>query len=474
MSGRKTAAIAAILLIAVLARSYPEDREIRIYFKGARVVPHAGVLAYGSATINGREVPFATLIDGVGISWSLYIELPYSGTLLDYVIYGERLIGVGYVDTPDGRRALATAIDTRHGSNLWAFYLGEGYALAKALTPAGNHFVISGIIQLPDAKDSDLLIALTDESGNLVNSVSVGTAAYSDFVERCYSLNDDVLLVGSTWGYNVSYSDALLAWKTGDGFSLVTVGGADRDEALAALQVDGKLFAVGVTHTSQGGLSDAFLASVVNGSLKVLTIGWPSYDGFTDLAQINGSIYILGYTIQKGRMYGLIVKVSEDGSVKNSVAIGGEADLAPFSIGRLGNDIVATFGCGSGLLILELDKNLAPSKARILGNAALKTVKVLQIDPSQHIYNMSDSWSARTYTAFVQRNLNLEAKALPVALHSLPLSLTEITVEIGSFEQKEPPLQILLRMIESNIPLLILAIPLLAIIVAVIVTKHRT
>ncbi len=44
---------------------------------------------------------------------------------------------------------------------------------------------------------------------------------------------------------------------------------------------------------------------------------------------------------------------------------------------------------------------------------------------------------------------------------------------MGSLEEREPLPQVLLRAIESNIPLLILALPLLAVLIAVMVGRRR-
>lgn len=98
---------------------------------------------------------------------------------------------------------------------------------------------------------------------------AVGSYMYNDFAERCYATGSTLILLGSTWSHNVSFSDVFLADVQGGSFT--TLGGADRDDGYAAAAVGNGVVVAGSTLSSPGGFSDAFYAVVQGGSFRVFS-----------------------------------------------------------------------------------------------------------------------------------------------------------------------------------------------------------
>jgi len=468
---KRELALLSIVWIAVtlVARSALSESP-RLAFYGARVLPSGLVVAFGSMTLGSATSPLIVIADGSGcVVSSFYLEVEGRAAFLDSLLVDNSLVAVGYIDSVVGRRAVLAA-EVRGGAVEWAAAFGSGFVdFAKSVAPFGGGYALVGVTQPPDASDSDALLIVVDRSGGLRGAYAVGSYMYNDFAERCYATGGKLILVGSTWSHNVSFSDVFLADVQGGSFA--TLGGADRDDGYAAAAVGNGVVVAGSTLSSPGGFSDAFYAVVQGGSYRVFSIGWPSYDGFADVYWTGGKLFMVGYSVREGKELGLLVRAGEEG-FEAGVMVECEGDLYPLAVGAWREEVVAVFAYSGSLLVLTFDENLKPLRAFSIGYSAPPTVKVLQIESvSQRSYVLSGSWSLKRQSLSIKR-VELQSQPLAAKLAPLDIPSQKALVEVGVLEEREPIWKTLIRLIEDNIPLLMIAVPLSAIIVAVVLRRR--
>jgi hypothetical protein len=89
----------------------------------------------------------------------------------------------------------------------------------------------------------------------------------------------------------------------------------------------------------------------------------------------------------------------------------------------------------------------------------------------QRSYVLTGSWSLKRQSLPIKQ---VELQSQPLAAKLVPLNVPsqKAPVETGVLEEREPISKILIRLIESNIPLLMIAVPLSAIIIAVVLKRR--
>jgi len=467
---REFVPLLALALVALLPAASVRAESAALAFHGARVLPSGLVVALGSASVDGAAAPLAVVVDSSGrVVSSFYLKIGGRGALLDAFLANGSLVAVGYVDSVVGRRAVL-AVKVRGGKVEWSAALGSGFVdFARCAAPFGGGYALAGVTQPPGASDSDALLLFVDEGGALRGAYAVGAYMYNDFAERCYSAGGALLLVGSTWSHNVSYSDSLLIDAERGAFT--TLGGAGRDEGFAAAVLqDGSVVVVGSTFSAPGGLSDAFYAVVREGSFKAFTVGWPGYDGFVDVCQVGGKLYVLGYSVQEGGERGLLFRAGESG-FERGVALKCEGDLIPLAVGAWGEEVAAVFSHSGALVVVTFNSDLKPLRAFAVGYTAPPLVRVLEVKSVGQRSRAVEGLSLKSQ-ALAPKRVELQSAPLAAELAPLDLPSRSVAVEEGVLEEGEPLWKTLLRLVEGNIPLLILAIPLAAVVIAVIL-KHR-
>ncbi len=442
---------------------------MHLSFRGARVLPSNIVVAYGSVAVGGRTAPLVAILDSSGrVLSSFYLQIEGDGVFLDAIPTEDGLVAVGYVDSVVGRRA-ALAARIRSGEIEWAIALGSGFVdFAKSVALFNDNYALAGVTQPSRESDSDVLLIFVDSGGRLREAYAMGTYMYNDFAERCYNVGSALILVGSTWSHNVSYSDALLI--DAERGTFITLGGASRDEGFAAAVLEDGFVVVGSTFSVPGSLSEAFYAVVRGGSVSVFSVSWPGYDGFVDVHRFNGKLYMIGYSVHEGRERGLLFRASESG-FERGVVLECEGDLTPLALGSWGEVVVAVFSCSGSLLVLTLDSDLNPIRAYAAGYSAPPAVRVLMVRGVEQRWRAAEGWSLKSQTLTPKR---VELVSQPLAAGLVPLSIPsrEVPVEGGILEGGEPLWKILVKLVKDNVPLLIIAIPVGAIIIAIIL-RHR-
>jgi hypothetical protein len=457
------------IAVALAAKSAFAENP-RLAFYGARVLPSGLVVAFGSATSGSATSPLLVIADSSGrVVSSYYLEVDGRGAFLDSLLVDGSLVAVGYIDSVVGRRAVL-AVEVRGGVVEWATALGSGFVdFAKSVVPFDNGYALAGVTQPPNASDSDALLVVVEGSGGLREAYAVGSYMYNDFAERCYTSGGRLILVGSTWSHNVSFSDVLLADVQGGSFA--TLGGADRDDGYAAAIVERVVIVAGSTLSSPGGFSDAFYAIVQESSYRVFSIGWPSYDGFADVYPSGSKLFLVGYSVREGKELGLLVRAGEEG-FEAGVMVECEGDLSPLAVSAWKEEVVAVFAYSGSLLVLTFDENLKPLQAFAIGYSAPTTVKVLQVESvSQRSHVLTGSWSLKRQSLHIKQ---VELQSQPLAARLVPLDIPsqKALIEVGVLEEREPIWKTLIRLIENSIPLLMIAVPLSAIVIAVVLKRR--
>ena len=433
------------------------------------MLPDGVIVAYGSAVVRGHTNPLVIVADSSGrVLSSFYLEVKGRGVFLDALPIEDGLVAVGYVDSVAGRRA-ALAVGVRGGEIEWAVALGSGFVdFAKSMVPLNDSYALVGVTQPSRESDSDVLLIFADSSGRLREAYAMGAYMYNDFAERCYDLGGALVLIGSTWSHNVSYSDVLLIDARRE--TLTTLGGADRDEGFAVAALEDGFVVVGSTFSAPSSLSEAFYAVVRGSSFSTFSIGWPGYDGFVDVHYFGGKLYVVGYSVHEGRERGLLFRASESG-FERGVVLECEEDLTPLAVGSWGEEVAAVFSYSGSLLVVTFDGDLNPLRAFVVGHSAPPVVKVLKVRGVEQRSRAAEGWSLKSQTLTPKR-VELLSRPLVARLVPLDLSSRRLAVEEGVLEEGEPLWRVLIRFIEGNIPLLVITIPLGAVIIAIIL-RHR-
>lgn len=472
---RETTALIIALLLPVASVSQP----VQLNFKGAKVVVSGRLLAYGQAGLNGMLHPLLVLVDlNCGAEFSAYLESDVKGVFLDAVENNSSIVAVGYSqDSPFSRSILFAEFHSNESSYkiTRALKLSSGFGdIAKSVVSLRNGYIIVGLSQNPDTGVSDLAVITVKENSEVGEATSFGVPYYHSFVEKAYILNGELLLIGATWSYNVSMSDALVVHaKDSRTIHAFTLGGADVDEGLAASYDFGEaVVLVGSTRSSSKGYSDGFYAVMGEDEVGVTAFGTPSYDGFVDLLSFNSKLYLLGYTVSKEREIGVILLVKENKPFK-AVAVTCDQGLVPLAIGQHKGHIVTVFSSENSLLVLTLDEELKPLNASSIGYAAIEGINILELNGLEDRYeDLTGKYILRDQS-LVPRNISLTVRELEVSIKKIDLPVKSLRIVAGRFEEKEPLLEIVVRVIESNIPLLTVLLPLVAILIALVIAKRK-
>lgn len=436
---------------------------------GAKVLPTGSILAWGVIRADNTMLPAVVIVDSTGSIYdAFYLTVPNSRiVILDALDIDGRIVIGGFIERERLREAFAAKLNNK--TLEWAFSLHPGPYFVKTLSRYNDEYILTGPVS--GVSDSDIAVVYITERASIVNALRIGSPMYDDFVEKVYAFEDSLLLIGSTWCQNVSYTDALLIDLTNRSPSFVTIGGADRDEGFAAKVLDSGVVLVGSSFSSPGGLSDAYLAILKKTNLKVLTTGWPSYDGFIDACGNLTDLFLLGYSTIEGRNWGLVVRMSEEGSILGSL-IESEESVVPLAIGYNNTKLVTVFKVTEALVVITFDYDLKPLTAFMVGDSNITTIRVRRlVDVEKRVYNMDGTWRIQELS-LSSTPIEIAASSLNIEVHPLGLVSRPLRIEIGEYTERVPLTRLLVSAIEQNIPLLIIALPLFAVILAIIAARR--
>lgn len=460
-----------VLLVALHLADVVSSQPLRV--TGVKFLPTGSILVWGETPVNNTLSPAVIIVDGNGrILDAFYFVIPNArGVILDAIAEDEEIVVGGFVER--GRRKEAFVARVGNGTVDWAVSIRDHVYFVKALAKRNNGYALFGLsVGLTSGViDSDIAIVYMDEKASVGSVIIIGCPMYDDFVEKVLTLNESILLIGSTWCQNISYVDTLLVNLTGGTPESIAVGGASYDEGLAVKVLNGKAALVGSSFTSPGGLSDAYLAILGGTDLKVLTVGWQSYDGFADLIGSLADIYLLGYTVIEEKSVGLLVRVNE-GKVTSGLLIESDESIVPLSIGFVSEKLITVFKVSNALILVSFDPNLKPLTAFIVGESNLTTIYIRKVkNIEKRVYNVGDLWKAQPINLTLTKS-EVSVRALNMEVHPLSAASRPLRIEIGEYGEEVPLTKLLVRTIEQNIPLFIFLLPLL-VIVLVVLTARR-
>ena len=443
---------------------------------GAKVLPSGLVVAYGSALLGGRKLP-ALLVASVNgsVLYSALLDVGLGGAFLDVIAADDGYYAVGYVRGVVGRQAILLAKLGRSGVE-WAKALGGGASdYAKAIVKLGDDYLVACVTRSYSLlRGSDLLILRVSGEGEVEEAWALGVPAYEDFVEKAYVVGSDVLLVGTTWSYNVSFSDAMLVWLRNGSAEAVVVGGVDVDEGYIALPSRDRVVLAGSTRSSGMGQSDAYIAMVGQTLYSVRAIGWPSYDGFTAACPLNNSYILLGYATLDTRQDALLV-LADDTGFPAAYVISCGGDATPLAVGHCENGVLAALSCSNSLVLVLFSPDLKPLSAVALANAstAPTSLKVLRVSSlSRRCETLTSSWTLKRHKLSV-RSVTPLVKPLEARLVPLNLSSVEVEVTTGDLREGKPLPELLMEVLEEYLPLLALIAPVVILVALILILKRR-
>jgi len=443
---------------------------------GVKVLPNGLVAAYGSALWGGRRLPALLIADVDGsIVYSAILDMRFSGAFLDVTAVNGSYYAVGYVRGVVGRQAVLLAKLGDNGLE-WVKALGGDISdYAKAVVRVGDDLLIACVTRSYGLlRGSDILILRVNADGELEGAWALGVPAYEDFVEKAYAVGAEVLLVGTTWSYNVSFSDAILVWLRNGSAEAVVVGGVDVDEGYAAVPASGNVILVGSTRSSSIGQSDAYVAVVGRMLYSVRAVGWPSYDGFTATCLRDGSYVLFGYATLDARQDALLV-LANDSSISEAYIISCGTDATPLTVENYGGRVVAALSCSDVLILALFSSDLHPLHAVALGNAskAPASLRVLRVKSlREHCRMLTASWSFKRQELSV-RPVTPLVRSLDAKLVPFNISSTEVKVVVGELEERRSLLKLLMEIIERNLPLLVLIAPVIILVALILILKRR-
>lgn len=462
--------ITASLLITVcylttvtMVHSQPQFR-----VTGANVMPTGSVIAWGELFINNTRYPVVVIVNSSsGSSEAFYLDLNYRAVILNAFEDDSGIITGGFIEKEGHREAFVVKL--KNGSVKWAVSFNQDLLFVKTLTKYDdNAYALIGLAR--GKGDSDIAIVNIDEQAAVESAWKIGNPMYDDFVERAFALRETMQLVGSTWCQNVSYADALLINVMDSSLQSIAIGGPDRDEGLAVITSGGKTFLVGTTFSSLGGLSDAFVAIHDGESLKVITVGSSDYDGFVDICRNSSDLYLIGYMVIEGKIMGLLVHANESRIISGTL-IESDGSVVPLSIGLTNNGkLVATLKVSNTLTVMAFNSDLEPLAAFTLGEPNVR-IRVLSVDLGKWIYNVSNTWRAQHLT-LSPASIKISVSTLDIKAHPLTLASIPLFIEKGQHTENVPVTRLIISAIEDNIPVLVIAVPLLTIVVVIIVSRR--
>ena len=447
------------------------------------------IIAHGYVYVKSLKKPFILRVplNESEKTWGHVFDLEGYGVLYSSTTLHDRsLIAVGYTYTQENGFDIIALRVNREGKVSWAYALGgKGDDLGVDILLVDNEALIVGYSRsfgFGSFNDWNIIMLKIDLSGNLVRSWVLGTEAYDDFVKGVYrTSNGELLLFGETWSYNVSMSDVLLVKMNSDMEVLwsKSMGGSSREEALATVESgEGGFIVVGVSESLPFGGTDGFFLKVDEGGWLeyVRGVGWDGGDGLIDVYSLGDSYILLGYTsLRREETDLLFLEVSREGNLNSTYVLVREGFESPHSIKLLNNRLIVTSRFSDdgegGLTVTKISKGWNSATATLISKGKpshtdLGLLKVSSIN--SHI--AQTSWSCRTQNLFKRP---VEVSSSPITTESLliPFNTQNVKVEVGEYIEKTDWLGIIMDILESNVPLLIMAIPFLTLLLAFALLK---
>lgn len=232
----------------------------------------------------------------------------------------------GFTELLDGNLLDIYLVKTDdQGDTLWTRTYGDTLSESgnAVLTTPDGGYVIAGYTSAGGARGADLLLAKTDDSGEIEWWKTYG-GLYDDYgysVER--TPDGGFVVVGTTHSYGSGDSDiyTVRTDESGDTLWTRTFGGADKDDGFSIKKASsGGYIIAGTTESFGAGMSDVYLLRIDDSgdTLWTRTIGGGNLErGFSVAESGEGNYIVTGNAMSFGGgdddIY--LIKVNDDGTV---------------------------------------------------------------------------------------------------------------------------------------------------------------
>jgi len=443
---------------------------------GGVYVSETLIVAYGSVRMGGRTLPF---VAGMPLNSTVLklsvIDTGYEGAVEAVAMYGGGFKAVGWVRGGVGARSILLA-DVDPSLNVREVKLigggGEDYgssvlAVDDGILIAGNtrsYGLISG---------TDILLLLVNGTSNdVLEARVVGVPGYEDYAYRLYRFGDDIVLIGTTWSYNVSVSDCLIVLLDGGAHlkRALTIGGPGIDDAYFLSHLDGGWLLGGSTYSVEERLSDAYIALLDENwaERRVVAVGWEKYDGFVDASGEN----VQGHAFISGEMSGLIA-VTDGYSITQlyRVRCGGEAPI-PIKLEGHGASRLLAFQANNSLIMLQgLERGDQSPRALIAGSAQVTVDKLAGWEDA--LKDVTDSWSVKEARLTEAELAGIRVLPARFNVTTLWMPVAETGLMVGAFDVRPPLTKVALDLLRFYSPVIVLTAPIIAVIAVWLARKLR-
>ena len=440
------------------------------------------IIASGYITVNKRKNPIIILTKKK-IATVYQFSLPYTAYFKRSKIIGGYIYSIGTIYVPNSLSYDILFVKFKPPDKIiWVkTYGSERYdSGSDFILSSNNTFILIGdTYSYSKLGDADILIMKTDEEGKILKSIVIGTEAYDDTARKIKKLKDNnFMLLGETWSYNVSMSDVFLV-KINNNLNILwanSYGGPSYEEAIDLEEIRNEMWIVGVSRSFVLGGNDGFVLRLDKDGnmLSILGIGSNDDDGLLTIGYENSTVYLLGYIhLRENEQDPLIAFMNaQNGEIVNMYLLEHEGyeTLTAFSkdphlfIGKMsiGNDTI---------FAIKYSNNAPINKFVYYSTLQVKQIGILKIKNFKEYITFGD-WKKRKQ-ALIKKPVspvewNTEGN---ITYFDIPRKTS--IIQTGEYVKKINWIKEIGKTLENNVPLLIMSIPFIALLLAAIILKTK-
>lgn len=435
------------------------ERDGKIYFggylsKGYFRQPVLGV-------IDGRETKL--------------LILPGFGVILNVKPALRGVVGFGFM-LGDGWIPQAVAVVFNDDKSYTAYLVDANVSFygVDGVALDGDELILAGYVYASRyAGDSDIVAARLSRGGSVKAQSCYGSIGYPDLPRRVLQSGGSIIIVGETWAYNVSQSDALVLMLDENlrAKASYAIGGAGAESPEDAVVVGGDLIVVGTT-TLDGYSGFAVRVSEVGGLVWLR-----SFKGFGSTFLVSadyadGLLRVLGLTdVEEGFKAPVLLTLSE--------RYGWSFELSRVEVFEVGNFTLTPVRFHKGTLFLRGDGSLFMVKdktGRAWTTAPLGAIQLELLEHAQLRDSMERAlYGWRSIPGIVGErpcSIFLSAKTIEPTVTTLKWREVSLMIATGEYKSKVELSDLVLRWLERNIPIILLS-PALAFFATLVLATFR-
>ena len=446
------------------------------------------VLSAGYLSVGRNKTPFIAFVPpDRDHMYAVRINTIFITYLFNCKIFGKYLYAVGTVYIPSSLSYDILLVKmTLSGDVIWAKTFGGDKFDAGTdlvLLPNGNIILVGNTYSFSRLGDADVILILMDGNGKPIKAKVLGTMAYDDTVRKIKRMKDgNYILLGETWSYNVSLSDAFLV-KIDNSLNVLwsySYGGSSFEEAADLIEFEsGELWVVGVSRSFIMGGNDGFILRLgeYGNIISVVGIGWKGDDGFLSIAKDKNSIYVVGYTsIRESAGDPLVLVLSKNGSISQVYIFAHEGFDTFYTVNVNSGHItmVGKISLKNDTLIVVDTKELANITSIDLYTQIHDVTKIEFLKVKNYENSIAKgSWIGRIQPLNITSNIQLATHTIQVTIDVSRVPKKVLAVYKGEYIKRVSFWEQLREVLEANVPIVILSIPFVTFLVIIIALKVK-